>query len=106
MDEGMIKAISREADRDKKLDDAFRSGSVYRASDEELHELINICCTGVPNENVRHRQIVRGLAINHVLLSNLIARLNAQNVRFGWLVLALAVVSCIATVAQVVLAML
>ena len=59
----------------------------------------------MPNEYIRHRQIIRGLVITHILTSNLIDRINRQNTRLEVIVGMLALLSFIASVVQIVVAL-
>lgn len=69
------------------MDAAFRNGNVAGATPEQLERWLQSLCTGnVPNETVRHREIIRGLTINHVQMARTIReledamnRLNAAN---------------------------
>lgn len=82
-----------------KVDQAFETGSVAQASDSELMAYLTTLCTGnVPNPSVQHREIIRGITINHLQTARVIARLNRQNTILTWVVIVLAVASIIATI--------
>jgi hypothetical protein len=49
------------------IDEAFASGNLSAASDEELERLlVAICSGGIRNRAVHPREIVRGITINHI----------------------------------------
>lgn len=88
---------------------AFLRGSVQDESDEQL--LLHL--SGLANQNninsgTQHRDIIRGLTINNILLKRHLDRLqqhitllNQQNARTQILVMALTIAALIGTVAQV-----
>jgi hypothetical protein len=48
-------------------DDLFRSGDVFKATDEELRNILREVSTQfVLNESVRHREIIRALVVNNI----------------------------------------
>lgn len=69
------------------MDLAFRNGKVSSADEEQLQKRLQNLCTGnVPNGTVRHREIIRGLTINHIQMARTIRaledtmqRLNSAN---------------------------
>jgi hypothetical protein len=84
------------------LDEAFQKGLPAEASSEQLQKwLMNLCSGFVPNENVRHREIIRGITINHIILQRHIDNLNKQNNRLQWLVVALTIASLMGTGVQI-----
>ena len=91
--------IHGEADR------AFGQGTVCEASEEQLQRYLQNICTGaIPNDTIRHREIVRGITINHIQTARVIkelgatiARLNAQNARTERWIVVLAIASLVAT---------
>ena len=95
------------------VDRAFDLNQVGEATDQDLQRWLQKLCTGnVPNETIRHREIVRGLTINHLQMSRTIRnlegtmlRLNAANdktqhfiVRLTWIAVCVGVVQAIAAV--------
>jgi hypothetical protein len=88
---------------------AFLRGSVQDESDEQL--LLHL--SGLANQNntntgTQHRDIIRGLTINNILLKRHldrlqqhISRLNEQNARTQVLVIALTIASLVGTAVQV-----
>src|SRR5712691_11718943 len=62
------------------VDRAFENGTVFDASQEQLSRWLENLCTGsVPNPDVQHREIIRGITINHIQMTRLIADLNRRN---------------------------
>ena len=80
----------------------FENGGVMAASDEKLQEYIMSLSSGhVPNDMVRHREIIRALTINHIQMKRHIDSLNRQSNKTQKWVMALAIASLIGTLAQV-----
>jgi hypothetical protein len=49
------------------MNNAFETGEILDAPEETLQKYLQHLCTGrVPNEEVRHREIIRALTINHI----------------------------------------
>lgn len=94
------------------MDLAFQHNKVTEAKEENLQRWLQNLCTGnVPNETVRHREIIRGLTINHIQMTRTIQsledtmrRLNAANERTQQLVLRLTWVAVVVGVIQAVAA--
>ena len=96
-------------DRYEEAHAAFMRGSVHGESDDQLLEYLS----GLANQNntntgTQHRDIIRGLTINNVLLKRHLDKLqahigllNTQNTRTQYLVIALTVASLIGTGVQV-----
>lgn len=85
-----------------RMDLAFQDGSFKIASSETLHHyLISLANQNIPNTQVQHRDVIRGLTINHILLQRHIEGLNKQNSKTQKLVIALTVASLIGTFAQI-----
>jgi len=83
------------------VEDAFRDGSIEDQSNESLSSfLIALSNEIITNESVRHRDIIRGLTINHIILKRHIDSLNKQNTKTQRLVIVLAVAALISTVVQ------
>ena len=108
-----------EDERSKKageMDLAFRQGKTRGATPEQLQEWLDVLCTGhVSNDMVRHREIIRGLTINHIQMARTIQgledtmqRLNAANdrtqqlvVRLTWVAVAVGIIQAIASVISI-----
>ena len=83
-------------------EEAFRTRAVLSQDNETLLAHLH----GLSNQNnintgTQHRDIIRGITINHILLQRHIDGLNKQNSRTQKLVIALTSASLIGTVAQV-----
>jgi hypothetical protein len=49
------------------VDKKFRDWTVANSNDAELLEMLrHLCSEGVPDENIRHRELLRGITINHI----------------------------------------
>lgn len=91
---------------------AFASGTIFTASDEELARYLRGICTGaIPNDYIRHAEIVRGITINHIQMSRVIRelettmqRLSAANDKTQTRITILTVVAVIVGVVQAVAA--
>jgi truncated hemoglobin YjbI len=89
--------------RSEDIKRAFQDGSVADATDEQLIEMLcHLCTENVPNETVRHRELLRGMTINHIQMSRVInnlkdtmQKLNAANKRTQWFLLVLTIVAVI-----------
>ena len=86
---------------------AFENGSVFDADDQTLlGYLQSLCSEDVPNEDVRHRELLRGITIHYIQTARLIASLEARNnkTQFWFMVLAIGsiVFGGIGALAQVV----
>ena len=85
--------------------EAFRTQRILSDSNEKLIEYLH----GLSNQNnintgTQHRDIIRGLTINHILLQRHINGLNRQNEKTQRWVIALAVAALIAAVVQTTVA--
>ena len=68
--------MREEIRRNSELQRAFNSGAVWDAPDEVLREYLKTLNTeGVPNEMVRHREIIRALTITHIQMARVIKAL-------------------------------
>ena len=91
-----------QTDQYQKVEDAFANGSVQDASANELRAyLVTISNQVVTNDSVKHREVIRGLTLNHILLHRHIADLDRKNSVLQKVVLLLKVMSTIASIAQV-----
>lgn len=79
----------------------FADGSVFSASDAELQRYLNVLCrVRYDNEPVRHRALLYGMTLGQLMMKNYLRRLNRQNFFLAIVVIALAVISIIATLAH------
>lgn len=89
------------------MDEAFTHGNVGEASPEQLEKWLKTLCTGrVPNEQVRHREIIRGITINHIQMSRMIRNLDESNRRTQIVVVVLALAAVIVGVIQILIGIL
>ena len=80
------------------MDLAFQNDKVSDAKEEELQRWLQNLCTGnVPNEKVRHREIIRGLTIQHIQMRRIIDRLDAESKKTQRLFLFVAIGSMLFT---------
>jgi len=95
------------------LDTAFDRNGVGCADEATLQRWLQNLCTGnAPNETIRHREIIRGLTINHIQmartireLENTMRRLNASNDKTQQLIVRLTWLAVIVSAAQVIIAL-
>ena len=80
---------------------AFDENALSDCDDKTLQEhLIAFAKEDVPNPALQHRNIIRGITINHLLLQRHIDRLNKQNSITQRLVIALTVAALIIGIPQ------
>ena len=80
---------------------AFASNSIQRDDGAVLQEYLVLLCTRHEvNPYIQHRDIIRGLTINHILMQRHIDSLNKQNEKTQRLVIALAIAALISGIAQ------
>jgi hypothetical protein len=61
---------------------AFETGSIFQADNEKLLQYLqSLCSEDVPNEAVRHRELLRGFTINYIQMARLIGLLETRNKR-------------------------
>lgn len=84
------------------MEDAFRDGVIASETSDVLQKhLLALSNQVIRNDAVQHRDIIRGITINHILLQRHIDGLNKQNSKTEKLVIALTVASLIGTGVQV-----
>jgi hypothetical protein len=82
------------------VEDAFSNGQVESQDSETLKKyLLALSNQPIHNELVRHRDIIRGLTINHLLLQRHIETLNQQNSKTQRWFMVFAVIAAIGAVA-------
>lgn len=60
------------------INKAFEGGRISEVDNATLQLWLENICTGViPNENIRHVEVVRGLTINHIRMDRTIRELEA-----------------------------
>ena len=83
------------------VEDAFRDGTIESQDSETLARfLLALANKPIPNESVRHRDIIRGLTINHMLLQRHNKSLSDSNTRLSWFVAILTIVATATGIAQ------
>lgn len=83
----------------------FEKSGVLTASDEKLQEYLMSLSSGhVPNDMVRHREIIRGMTINYIQMKRHIDGLNRQNSFTQKCVIALTIMSLLGTAVQAIIA--
>lgn len=98
-----------EWDQDREWDEAgraFRNGAIWLSDQESLmRHLMAIANQQITNPTIQHRDIIRGICINHMLLQKHIDDLDRKNTTLQRLVLALAFASFVTSVVQIVVAL-
>jgi len=80
-------------------DQLFEDGDVFGASDAELDNALKELSTGyVPNDMVRHREIIRGITINTIKSQRHIDRIEARNQKLTYIIIVLTSVSIILSI--------
>lgn len=83
-------------------DKAFRSGSVLSDDNEKLiAHLYGLSNQNNINSGTQHRDVIRGITINHILLQRHIDSLNKQNAKTQKWVITLAVAALVSSVVQI-----
>lgn len=81
---------------------AFRTGSVITDDKEKLLEYLSgLSNQSNTNDGVKHRDIIRGITINHLLLQKYIDSLERKSATMQKWVIALAVASLLGTGIQI-----
>lgn len=94
------------------VDKAFRDWTLSDASDEQLVEMLrHLCSDAIPNDYIRHRELLRGITINHIQMARVIRdlkatmhELNTVNEKTQQFLLILTVVAVVVGALQVILA--
>jgi hypothetical protein len=101
----LIHIMSLERDRlaeEGRMNQAFGDESVFDASEQELRLYLKVLCReAVPNEWVRHREIIRGITINNLMMAHVLRRLSRSNTWLSIAVGAVSVASLVASIIQV-----
>lgn len=81
---------------------AFESGTIEQCSNAELRaHLLALSNQSIHNASIQHRDVIRGITLNHLILQHHIDRLDCQNTKTQRWFMALAVASLIGTAVQV-----
>jgi hypothetical protein len=77
-------------------DALFENGEIFTAINAELDGALMELSTGfVPNDMVRHREIIRAITINTIKSQRHIDQIEAQNQKLTYIIIILTVVSVI-----------
>jgi hypothetical protein len=91
-----------QSERYQAVEDAFRKGQIDATDSATLADYLTALSNQpLANERVQHRDVIRGITINHVLLQRHIADLDKKNALTQKLVVALTVASLIASGMQI-----
>jgi hypothetical protein len=83
---------------------AFDQGTVFEAEEKTLRLYLEFLCSeDVPNEAVRHRELLRGITIHYIQLTRLIALLESRNKNTQFWFMLLAIGSIVIGLAGVIL---
>jgi len=93
---------------------AFRDWTVGQMKDEDLIEILrHLTSQAIPNPEIRHTQLLRGTAVNHIQMAHVIAdlkatiqKMNSDNARTQTLVIILAIIAVVVGAIQAVAAVL
>ena len=79
----------------------FESEEIFNASEETMQKyLASLCTERVPNEEVRHREIIKALTINHIQMYRHIDKLNKKNSFLQAIVIILTIAVLVAATIQ------
>lgn len=88
----------------QEVEDSFSNWDIANLPASKLQDyLIILANQPVHNEMVRHREIIRGITINNILMQKHIESLERKNRLMTWAVGALTIASLIATLVQIAL---
>lgn len=83
-------------------DELFDQRKVFEATDDNLDQALFELSTGyVPNDMVKHREIIRAITINSIKNQRHIDRIERRNEKLTYLIILLTVVSIILSVIQI-----
>ena len=85
-------------------DHAFKAGHIERLDSATLRMHL-MAIANQPSREVKNREVVRALWLNHVLLQRHIDRLNRRTNRLYWVVVALATCAIVSSLAGIVAAL-
>lgn len=92
-------------DRYQPVEDAFREGRIQGEDSATLGKYLHALSNQpIHNDLVRHRDIIRGITINHILLQRHIADLDRKNTNTQRLVIVLTVASVLTGALQILYA--
>lgn len=75
-------------------DELFQSGGIFNASEEELKNVLKeASMKAVPNELVRHREIVRALVVNNIQNQRHIDKIDSRNQVYTAIIIGLTIIN-------------
>jgi len=75
------------------FDTAFKDGTVNNASDDKLIEYLQTLSTGaIANDRIHHREMIRGMTINHIQMSRMMRKFDARNRSLTILIIILTII--------------
>lgn len=73
---------------------AFQDGSVFTADDAALNRYLSyLSSNSVPNDTVRHREVIRGLTINTIKTFRFVDAANRANKRYTLIIIFLSTIA-------------
>ena len=94
-------SIEKRAEEEGRMNRAFDDESVFEASDKDLQFYLKVLCReAVPHEWVRHREIIRGITINNLMMAHVLRRLSRSNKLLSIALGAVSVASLAASIIQ------
>jgi len=96
-------SIEDRAEEQSRMNRAFEEESVFKASEKELRFYLKVLCReAVPNPSVQHREIVRGITINNLMMAHVLQRLSSSNTRLSIALGAVSVASLAVSIIQII----
>jgi hypothetical protein len=78
---------------------AFKNRTVFQATDDTLQAYLEALCNqAIHNDLIRHRAIIQGSTLTHLLMANFLRRVSRENTKWAWLVTIVAVFSLVASI--------
>ena len=77
-------------------DELFKGGKIFDATDAELNNILEYAgMEAIPNEDTRHRQIVRALVVTAVKQQRHIDKIEGRNRIYTWIIIGLSIASIV-----------
>ncbi len=81
---------------------AFQNGSIFKADDDKLDKYLRwLASAPVPNDLIRHVQIIRGLTINTIKTDRYIKQANRQNTIHTYIIFGLTALAIVVSIISV-----
>ena len=82
------------------VDAAFVNWTIGGVTDEKLAEYLQTLSTGaIENSRIHHREIIRGMTINHIQTSRMTRKLDARNRILTIMIIILAIITILVELA-------